>query len=195
MKKSLLFLLIFSGFFPYSCTTCNEPPVKDFYIKSFDLKTVDLAGLQVDTSQFFSHDSLAKSLTIKEKTDVVFNNAPGFSLFTNTAYACSPPEPMSMETITKMEIIARSQFSAAGDTIKPGDNITADFLIGEPYTYSNFKPANQDINNKQRLHIQSNLLIKYSKKPDMNTPMKFDVLVTLSNNDVHSFTGQTLKIR
>jgi hypothetical protein len=203
MKKALLLFSVLFGLIPISCIkTPGDSPaicgggsnnVRDFHIKSFNIKTTDLTYASIDTTLYNDFNSTAKMLRVATRTDA-FIESTNFSFFVNTANACSLRQPVSKESVSKITIISRSNFALehAGDHILVGDTITNKFLISR-YSGYNTELIENYIAKKEKFY--DSVLFRLGRKPYHETYFKFDITIQLSDNSIHVFNGQSLRIK
>lgn len=197
MKIHLTLIVLFLGMIPFSisCSSCGGDDfsyIKDFRINSFDLRTADLQGNLLDTSKFWLADSVTKTLRIKEKTDVAFNNHLHFSFF-STAIACSPPEATSVDKISSIAFISKKRLIGLGEEINVGDTITSRFLVKK--MNHPFIPIKEYQDRQEMLFLGDELFFKTNKQPTTSLEIKVDLIVTLSNGVIHRFANESLKIK
>jgi hypothetical protein len=186
MGRVLILIAIFLGLLPISCNThgsCSGEDfrdIKDFRIKSFELHTTNLSQRAVDTTLFYPHDSVVKSLTVKEKIHIAFKKLEDIS-FINSVVACSPEEPKSKETIRDITFIAKSTFQISSQLVSIGDTITDNFKVHNGYS-GNRSSTKTYIDEKRHLYLHDRINFGFVHKPVKLTTIKFDLVIKLSDN-------------
>jgi len=198
MKKTfkITFVVLFLGLIPMSCKRDNCGEVtnyKDYHIISFSINTTDLKGLNVDTSLYLDFDSVVKSIQIDKTQDEVNNIKLDINMFSQTVDACDPKRPSPLEKIKEIIIISKSEIGVVPNKISSGDTITELFLWkNEGSTeYKKFWMYSMPENIKKNYGI----LLKLKERFFENTDFKFDIKIELSDNSIHEFNDQVLKVK
>ncbi len=205
----LFFFLLFCGLIPLSCEKecdhCGCGPFEnaDFQITELDIKTINPASLNpLDSSVYYDVDSLVKSIFIADKIDVALKTSPQFNLFTNSAFACTPPEPKSTQFISSIQIISnRDMGMVYPDSIKTEDQITDLFLYKMRYGHDPDVELRwyNDLSSlpleKLRFNENYNINLKLSVPPSQPTVFDVDIIITLSDSLTFNFENHILKVK
>jgi|GEM_PF-3624180 len=140
MKRStrcILFTLIFCGIIPISCEECGTcgcggtgGGIQYYQVDDLSAEAAVFRGGDLDTSRFYPYDSLALVLRV-EQSSFVQSTLPkrrGFS-FSTAAYACSPPEPESIQGIAEITLTTNSSFQTFAGHFEEGDIINDAFVL------------------------------------------------------------------
>ena len=195
--KKLALLVVFLGFLAPACTDeCGDikkyyATIKNITATAVNLTTTNLNPYNSSEDTLFYRDA-GFLLYIEQET---FSRAAllGFPGFHQTAWACSPLDPIPVELITNLEITAAENFSYNTLSFQQGDDISGLFKV--------LPQANNEQSVMQ--FVASNFLNVYSDNPFFiltlnqapNGPSKllFNAKVTLS--DERTFLLESLDIR
>lgn len=197
-------VIVFMGIFPISCVEqCDGPcgcnPVfeaEDFSITTFSIETLFRAdkNFTVDPNRFYFHQTLYKAFWVSGLKPVT-ENKPQMkgSFFLNTAYACSPRESFSIETLKSIRIINKKTVGVnSNETLQEGDVINEKFVLTQnfqqEYGLTNF------INNRHRFLKNERLYLKFIGVPTGNIELTFDLEIELDNGVTYRFDNETMKI-
>lgn len=118
----VLFILQFLG----GCVTCADTILEDYRVQGFELRAQRINGY---LPQYITNESVrSDSLMFELGAFVVFESEfVPLASFASTASACSPPDPLFLDRINKVEI--RTNRDYAGGL--PGSDISAYFNYTE----------------------------------------------------------------
>jgi hypothetical protein len=207
MSKNLaagLLLLLFMGIVPVSCIDqCNGPcgcnPVfetEDFAITTFSIETLFRAdkNFAFDPNRYYFHQTLYKAFWVsglKPVTEVKSQEKGSF--FLNTAYACSPPESYSIETLRSIRIINKKNLIVnENETLEEGSVINEKFVLTQNFQQE--YNLNSFINNRHRFLKNERLYLKFIGVPSGNIELTFDLEIELDNGVVYRFDNETMKV-
>ena len=207
MNKKLAagFLIVFfMGLVPISCVEqCDGPcgcnPVfeaEDFSITTFSIETLFRAdkNFAFDPNRFYFHQTLYKAFWVsglKPVTEAKPQEKGSF--FLNTAYACSPPESFSIETLRSIRIINKKTVTInANEKLQEGDIINEKFVLTQnfqqEYDLTNF------ISNRHRFLKNERLYLKFISAPSSNIELTFDLEIELDNGVTYRFDNEKMKM-
>jgi hypothetical protein len=207
MNKKLaagFLIVVFMGLIPVSCVEqCNGPcgcnPVfeaEDFSITNFSVETLFRAdrNFAFDPNRYYFHQTLYKAFWVSGLKPVseIKNQEKG-SFFMNTAYACSPPESFSIETLRTIRIINKKNLVVnENETLQEGDVINEKFVLTQnfqqEYNLTDF------INNRHRFLKNERLYLKFISPPSENIELTFDLEIELDNGVVYRFDNEKMRV-
>ncbi|MFD2203115.1 hypothetical protein [Shivajiella indica] len=208
MKRNwltLLFMALLLGFIPISSCVdqCNGPcgcyPVyenQEFTITTFSTETLFRAdrNFLVDPNRFYFHQTLYKAFWVSGLRELTVNVKPHFnSLFSNSAYACSPAASFSEETLKTIRLINKKPIRVnENEFLEIGDIINEKFILTQNFQMErkivDFLSTNHRFQKNERLYL------KFTSKPDSDIEIMFDIEIELDNGIVHIFNNETMKI-
>jgi len=202
MKKAfkITFLVLLLGLIPvyfYPWGNSNDDKFiidNSFHIKSFLIEQTNIHGENIDTTLYWDYDSIAIAIITDKYEDKETKVSSNYNLFNQTVFACYPPLILADENIEKISIISESEFEMKGE--KPtniGDTITNLFLWSD----RNGIKFNSFGNNSNPFSISKGIiyLLKLKNGFDKNTDCKFDIKIQLSDESIHEFKDQVLKVK
>jgi|GEM_PF-1251530 len=207
MNKKLIagcLILIFMGLVPISCVEqCNGPcgcnPVfesEDFAIATFSIETLFRAdrNFAFDPNRFYFHQTLYKAFWVsglKPVTEIGPHSKGSF--FLNSAFACSPPESFSIETLKSIRIINKKNVVInANESLEEGSVINEKFVLTQNFQQE--YDLNNFVNNRHRFLKNERLYLKFIGVPTGNIEVTFDLEILLDNGVVYRFDNETMKI-
>lgn len=199
-----LLIILFLGIVPVSCMDqCNGPcgcnPVfetEDFSITTFSIETLFRAdrNFAFDPNRFYFHQTLYKAFWVSGLKPVSEIKTPEKgSFFLNTAFACSPPESYSIETLRTIRIINKKEIAVnANEILQEGAVINEKFVLTQnfqqEYNLTDF------IKNRHRFLKNERLYLKFTSVPAGNIEITFDLEIELDNGVVYRFDNETMKV-
>ncbi|TAE85086.1 MAG: hypothetical protein EAY81_06865 [Bacteroidetes bacterium] len=199
----LLLVLVFLGFLPSGCGDCGCDGCGDFTrftVTELNLKQINPfdGNLIQDTLVYLPADSCILAIGV-EKATLAFNEqpektTPSFPVFSNTAFACSPPDP-NYQRIGKLIIITDKAIKLTNtDSVRAGTDITAYFLASTNLTYfdsvAKVLPATFFADTKGYA-----LFLKPRFTPPKQTTLTFNLLIGLSDGIQQVFSQRELRIK
>jgi hypothetical protein len=207
MTKNLaagILLVFFMGIVPVSCIDqCNGPcgcnPVfetEDFSVTTFSIETLFRAdkNFAFDPNRFYFHQTLYKAFWVSGLKPVTeIRKQEKGSFFMNAAYACSPPESYSIETLKTIRIINKKETTVnANEILQEGAVINEKFVLTQnfqqEYNLTDF------INNRHRFQKNERLYLKFISVPSGNIELTFDLEIELDNGVTYRFDNETMKV-
>lgn len=200
----VLLILVFIGVVPISCMkNCDGPcgcePVfaERFYsANSFSIETLYRTDRNrpIEPNRFYFHEGLFKAIWVSlliEISDAIEKPKTG-GLFP-AAYACSPANSFSSETLRGLRIINKSPVTLNNQvSFAAGENINAHFVLTQNFQQelqiSDFIARNHRFQKDERIYI------KCKTKPDQPTQLLVDIEVELDNGKLFTFSNETMKI-
>lgn len=189
--------MILMGIIPVSCEMfCKDScgcspmaPVRDFQIKAMYLQTVSLDNQEYVEDKYYEPNILVKALRVEE-FDYVSEATYHFNgnWFTSVAMACDPVPPQSVQYVESVTIIAEKDFYYIDHSIEAGTDISDLFLINGGHLH--FLATM-----KKTLFLGEHLFIRLKESPFQPTTVQFSLEVVLSDQSVHKFENEVLKVR
>lgn len=127
---------------------------------------------------------------VSEKTD----NISFRSGFLPSALAnCSPGEIISLETLSGIKVINRSEVQISHDIfLEEGEDISNRFVVTT--NFQQFDGIEDFLKRKHRFQEHVRFHMRFNHKPLSPTKLVFDVFVELNNGNIYTFRSQSLKI-
>ncbi|EAZ79233.1 hypothetical protein [Algoriphagus machipongonensis] len=192
-KKLVSITVLFMAFaiLPISCDVlCNDscgcgpsPETKDFNILSFETRTVDANGNELDPLSFQPYDQVYKEFGIDEYEFISYeSNSKIMTGIPGVAYACSPIPPKSQEKLITLEIYNTSELVLGdGTTLKVGDLLNSFFeidsdYISEPKSIEDFFAEPVELYNYEKFRLS------FTKNPEKETLITFSLHFIFENN-------------
>jgi hypothetical protein len=201
MKKLIIFvfILIFIGAIPISCNIfcggcgCGDSEVKNFTIKELGLSSVNPELIQIDTSMIYDFDIYLKNIHVaaKEFTLNYFHNQ---SLFTSSAFACSPVEPRADQKFQHIKITTQEDITLSGpsDFLSAGQEITDRFELTFGGGY--FQEIQSFIDDGYFIEDRF-YLVRLKVRPYQPTRLKLKFEITLTDSQSYLFANETLNVK
>ena len=177
------------------CTCgCGSGPPQQISILSWNVGTVSDSYKQVDPLTTQPYHQTFKTLRIGDRENAYLERGSWGNVFLSAAYACSPAPIKAIQTFTSIRIVSTSEITLvdANDLIKVGDDISDRFIMSHGYEI-NFKPIGEFID---QLIIYDNDLyrLRLKEKPDKETVLKFDIIITLSDGKLFELKDELLTL-
>ncbi len=179
---------------PCGCYPVFENP--DFTISAFSVENLYRAdnNFIVDPNRYYFHQTLYKAFWVSGLREIA-NNSPSTSgsFFSNMAFACSPPESFSTETLKSIRIINKKRVQInqqeileIGQQINDYFNLTLTFQV--EYSIDDFLKRNHKFLKDERLYL------KFNSPPNDNIEIMFDIEIELDNDKTFVFNNETMKV-
>lgn len=184
------------GLFCYDSCGCGPLPTpQEFKIQSFITQTVNQSGQEITDSDAKPYDQIFKSLRIDSVEFIRQSSLPPYSYSSfGTAFACSPIQPSSVNTLKLIQIINQKEFSLAdGRTFKVGDPIST--LFGMKYFHaSGLTPIDNFIAPGKILVLDELYKIGLLQDPEKELKLEFTILLVFDDAQDFSIADQVLNI-
>lgn len=200
----VLLVFAFIGVIPTSCVQdCSGPcgcePV--FEERFFSVNTLSIETLYrtdrnrpIDPNRFYFHEGLFKGIWVSLLVELTENSQKkGIGGFFPAAYACSPANSFSIESLRSLRIISKSEqkFNEAV-TLGAGQVVNEHFVLTQnfqqEFRISDFTARNHRFQKDERIYI------KCKTKPNQATQLVVDIEVELENGKVFTFSNELMRI-
>jgi hypothetical protein len=196
-----LFLLLF-GAIPVSCDifcrgSCGCGPIQpspDFSIKNMKISDFSI-GQTFSPTVFYPKEDLFKLIEVSDYEYLSEIEQSGRDIqFIQAAIACSPAPNESVESITQIQITAKTQIPLSlEDTIEIGSNISDYFLVSIYPSSPGISIPNY-LNEKPTIYLGEGLFLRWSSSLVENHELVFDIKINLSDGKVFTFEDEKMKL-
>ena len=200
----IVLVLFFVGVIPMSCVdNCDGPcgcqPVfeeKIFSANSFSIETLYRTDRNrpIDPNRFYFHEGLFKGIWVSLLVELAENSQKkGIGGFFPAAYACSPANSFSIESLRSLRVISKSEQRinealtfGAGEVVNEYFVLTQNFQ--QEFRIPDFIACNHRFQKDERIYL------KCKSRPDQATQLVVDIEVELDNGKLFTFSNETMRI-
>ena len=165
-------------------------------IKSFEAITIAADGQQIQPTSNLPYDQVFKAIRVDDFDLISYEGQDFFEPWSlGTAYACSPPTPISESKLTSLKITnLREVILGDGTRMQVGEDITAYFGINDFYSQG-LKPVNQYLQSGKEVYLDGYYKLGFTKDPDAEVSLEFSISLTMDNGEEFVLNNQILGIR
>lgn len=200
----VILVLALIGIIPTSCVeNCDGPcgcePVfeeRTYSANSFSIETLFRSDRNrpIEPNRFYFHEGLFKGIWVSLLVELAESSQKkGIGGFFPAAYACSPANSFSIESLRSLRIISKSeQKFNDGVTFGAGQVVNEHFVLTQnfqqEFRISDFIARNHRFQKDERIYI------KCKTKPNEPKHLLVDIEVELDNGKVFNFSNESMLI-
>jgi hypothetical protein len=165
-------------------------------VKSFEAITIAGDGQEIQPTSNLPYDQVFKAIRVNDFELISFEGQDFFEPWSlGTAYACSPPIPISESKLTSLKITnLREVILGDGTRLQVGKDITAYFGINDFYSQG-LKPIDQFLESGKEVYLDGYFRLGFTNEPGAEVSLEFSIGLTMDNGEEFLLNNQTLGIR